>query len=180
MGFNFREEIYFLFRCRIEFLNIFRENDSRRKLNSLFYFFRLRRTVKFSFSWKTCMRDLKFHNRIVIALFYMFSLYRVSIIYVSKVARMENKFLRYTTSSPLSVCCIAYCRPRFLKYFQVNSVESIYIGCGCYQLDIIYSIWNWNIFTYLCSYRQQLLSPIWINVFTRILKSSFCLLFPCL
>lgn len=25
----------------------------------------------------------------------MFSLYRVSIIYVSKVARMENKFLRY-------------------------------------------------------------------------------------
>lgn len=41
------------------------------------------------------MRDLKFHNRIVIALFYMFSLYRVSIIYVSKVARMENKFLRY-------------------------------------------------------------------------------------
>lgn len=95
MGFNFREEIYFLFRCRIKFLNIFRENDSRRKLNSLFYFFRLRRTVKFSFSWKTCMRDLKFHNRIVIALFYMFSLYRVSIIYVSKVARMENKFLRY-------------------------------------------------------------------------------------
>lgn len=127
------------------------------------------------------MRDLKFHNRIVIALFYMFSLYRVSIIYVSKVARMENKFLRYTTSSPLSVCCIAYCRPRFLKYFQVNSVESIYIGCGCYQLDIIYSIWNCYeiFFTYLCSYRQQLLSPIWINVFTRILKSSFCLLFPC-
>lgn len=51
MGFNFREEIYFLFRCRIKFLNIFRETDSRRKLNSLFYFFRLRRTVKFSFSW---------------------------------------------------------------------------------------------------------------------------------
>lgn len=51
MGFNFREEIYFLFRYRIKFLNIFRENDSRRKLNSLFYFFRLRRTVKFSFSW---------------------------------------------------------------------------------------------------------------------------------
>lgn len=50
MGFNFREEIYFLFRYRIKFLNIFRENDSRRKLNSLFYFFRLRRTVKFSFS----------------------------------------------------------------------------------------------------------------------------------
>lgn len=92
---------------------------------------------------------------------------------------------------------LLYCRPRFLKYFQVNSVERVYIGALSKKLPTviiryiqidnnfnpIINIRNcWEIFFHRLSFlhQQQLLSPVCasINVFIRIhlIRSLFRIL----